>query len=90
MKKIVLLVMVLCASIAFAAMTSKTVSIPAGDTCNLVEEVPWPVDAACARFNPPAKVNGTLSTFIGFCVNSTVMVEGPTTVTLEYGTPEPK
>lgn len=88
MRYMFILIALIISSAAYAAMTSITINIASGDTKNLVSCVQWPVDAATAKFNPPAKVNGELSTFISFCVSSKVIVEGPTTVTLEYGTPE--
>ena len=88
MKRLVLVFTLLMASAVYAAMTSTSFSLEAGERRNLVSCVPWPVEVATARFDPPAKVNGSVTGMVGFCQDSTVIVEGPTTVTLEYGTPE--
>lgn len=89
MKKLILCSMLLLVTAcSFAVMNTMTLQVASGETKDIVSSVPWPADAAIAKFNPPAKVNGILATRISFCVSSKVVVEGPTTVTIEYGTPE--
>ena len=85
---IVCILMISISAFAFATMTSVTINIPAGQTRDIAQDVPWPAEMAIAHLSPAASVNGTITDRVGFCRNSKVEVVGPTTITLEYGNPD--
>ena len=88
MKYLLLVFALLIAISAVAEMTTITIVVPEGESVDLVQQVPFPVDAAIALLNPPAEVNGRVTDNVSFQQDSTVIVKGPTTITLSYGTPE--
>lgn len=77
-------------SVLFATMSCDTIVVEDGITVDLVPLVQWPAVTATAKLAPPAKVNGEVTGEVSFQQNSKVIVEGPTTIALEYGTPEPE
>ena len=87
-KTIVCILMISISAFAFATMTSVTINIPAGQTRDIAQDVPWPAEIAIAHLSPAASANGEITELVGFCQNSKVEVVGPTTVTIEYGNPD--
>ena len=82
------LLVLFAASTLFASMLSSTIIVEVGKSVDLVSLVQWPAITATAKLAPPAKVNGDVTGEVSFQQNSKVIVEGPTTITLEYGTPD--
>lgn len=81
-------IILISASTLFATILSSTIIVEAGKSVDLVSLVQWPAVTATAKLAPPAKVNGDVTGEVSFQQNSKVIVEGPTTITLEYGTPD--
>lgn len=75
-------------SMLVASMSCVTIVLEDRITVDLVSLVQWPADITTAKLSPPAKVNGVITGEVSFQQNSRVIVEGPTTITLEYGTPD--
>jgi hypothetical protein len=83
---IIVLASIAITSILFADLTKKVIVLQAGESIDLKTEVPWPVELARASYSPSADRGGFQTPITFFCEESgPVIVHGPTTVTLEYG-----
>lgn len=83
---IVVFILVSISACSYAAMTQKIIILQSGKTINLIDEVEWPCEASWARIDPPSLVNNRVNQYISFRdYGGPVIVHGPTTITLEYG-----
>lgn len=89
-KYIVILVLSLLMSVAvYASMSQKIIPLASGEYVDLASQVTWPAEKAAATLVPPASVNGQILGYVEFGQGQTVVVYGPTTIYLVYGSPTP-